>query len=78
MGTYSRVLARVQPRGLTDLGHTANHTSVCLAVCPSKWPHMPGYIDLCHIADHMPVCETVWSILTLFQLQYQGTHGRET
>ncbi|KHG08679.1 hypothetical protein F383_35698 [Gossypium arboreum] len=25
-----------------------------------------GYTDLYHTADHMPVCETVRSILTLF------------
>ncbi|KHG08998.1 hypothetical protein F383_34550 [Gossypium arboreum] len=23
----------------------------------------------------MPMCETVWCILTSFQLQHQGTHG---
>ncbi|KHG23637.1 hypothetical protein F383_29789 [Gossypium arboreum] len=23
-----------------------------------------GYTDLYHTADHTPVCETVWSILT--------------
>ncbi|KHG17217.1 hypothetical protein F383_21297 [Gossypium arboreum] len=26
----------------------------------------------------MPVCETVWSILTCFQIQHQGTHSHVT
>ncbi|KHG25937.1 hypothetical protein F383_31793 [Gossypium arboreum] len=36
----------------------ATHARV-LGLVPFK-----GYINLYHTASHMPVCETVWSILT--------------
>ncbi|KHG03051.1 Formate--tetrahydrofolate ligase [Gossypium arboreum] len=58
----------------TNLGHTANHTPVCLARVPFEVAtharvlgHVPirEYTDLYHTASHTPVCETVWSILTL-------------
>ncbi|KHG08223.1 hypothetical protein F383_34862 [Gossypium arboreum] len=59
----------------TDLGHTADHTTVCLARVPFEVAtharvlgRVPfrGYIDLYHMAGHTLVCETVWSILTSF------------
>ncbi|KHG09781.1 putative transporter YybO [Gossypium arboreum] len=69
------------------MGHTANHTPVCLASVPFKVAthacvlgHVPirNYIDLYHTASHTLVCETVWSILTLIQFHYQGTHSHAT
>ncbi|KHG20746.1 hypothetical protein F383_28382 [Gossypium arboreum] len=57
----------------------ANNTPVCLARVPFEVAthtrvrgrvQNRGYTDLYHTANHTPVCETVWSLLTSFQFQH--------
>ncbi|KHG08962.1 Formate--tetrahydrofolate ligase 1 [Gossypium arboreum] len=71
----------------TDLGHTTNQMPVCLARVPFEvatharvlgHAKPVGYTNLCNTANHTPMCEIVWSILTSIQFQHQGTHGRVT
>ncbi|KHG12137.1 hypothetical protein F383_17179 [Gossypium arboreum] len=41
-------------------------------------PNLSGILTYATRPSHTPVCEAVWSMLTCFQNQYQGTHCRVT